>query len=146
MSGVVVIVALLGMAKSHLTSKLTRPAPQAGYLRVRQKKGANMKRHEIERLADNMDLQAENINAHDFVITHRALAILAYRTIGESATIKLFRALRRELGLPGLTGVAGREPERGTLLKRLGVAEDWGTWNLPNKALKKDAGKNTRAS
>lgn len=91
-----------------------------------------MIRKAIERLANELDSQAEHINAHDFVITHRALAVLAVQTIGEKSTLKLFQAIKREHGLPGLTGVAGREPRGGTILRRLGITEDWGDWSLPD--------------
>lgn len=88
---------------------------------------------QIKKLADKMDVAAEDINAHDFVITHRALAILAVRTIGEEATLQLMKALSKEKGLPGLTGVCGEEPKRGTLLHRLGISENWNGWDFPNK-------------
>ena len=86
----------------------------------------------IKKLADDMDLSAEGINAHDFVTTHRALAILAAQTIGDAATLKLLIALKKECGLPGLTGVCGDEPKQGRILKRLGISEDWAEWKMPN--------------
>lgn len=79
-----------------------------------------------------MDSDAESINAHDCVITHRALAILAAQTIGDEATLKLMTALQKERGLPGLTGVCGREPDGGTILERLGISQDWGDWEMPD--------------
>ena len=87
---------------------------------------------QIEKLANEMDESAENINAHDFVITHRALAILSAQTIGDEATLKLLTALQKERGLPGLTGVCGREPKGGNILHRLNITEDWGDWKMPN--------------
>lgn len=86
----------------------------------------------IKKLADKMDLDAEDINAHDFVITHRALAILAAETIGDEPTLKLMTALQKECGLPGLTGICGREPKGGTILHRLKISEDWADWKMPN--------------
>lgn len=87
---------------------------------------------QIKKLADEMDLNAENINAHDFVITHRALAILAAENIGDGPTLLLLTALRKERGLPGLTGVCGREPRGGTILHRRHIAEDWADWKMPD--------------
>ena len=95
-----------------------------------------MKRTKLEKLVDKMDLDAEDINAHDFVTTHRALAILAHQTIGEEATLKLMVALQKERGLPGLTGICGREPDKGRILKRMGISEDWADWNMPNDKLR----------
>jgi len=86
---------------------------------------------EIKQLADQMDEAAEDINAHDFVITHRALAILAAQTIGDESTLKLMQALKTERGLPGLTGICGREPKDGTILARLGISENWADWEIP---------------
>lgn len=74
---------------------------------------------------------AKRINAHDFVMTHRALAVLAVQTIGQGKTLALMRALRDEGGLPGLTGICGREPEGGTILSRAGIPEDWSDWQMP---------------
>jgi hypothetical protein len=86
----------------------------------------------IKRLADEMDGKAEDMNAHDFVITHRALAVLSAATIGDDSTLKLFAALKQEYGLPGLTGICGRKPQGGTILHRFGISEDWGDWQLPS--------------
>ena len=86
---------------------------------------------QIKKLADKMDLEAENINAHEFVITHRALAILAAETIGYEPTLKLLTALKKERGLPGLTGICGREPKGGTILHRLRISENWSDWKMP---------------
>ena len=94
---------------------------------------------QIKKLADEMDESAENINAHDFVITHRALAILAAQTIGDEPTLKLLTALKGEKGLPGLTGICGREPKGGTILHRHGIAEDWGDWKMPNVRISESA-------
>lgn len=88
-------------------------------------------KEQIQQLADRMDLAAEDINAHDFVFTHRALALLAVKTIGVEPTLALLTALRREKGLPGLTGVCGREPKRGTFLARSKMDTHWGIWKIP---------------
>lgn len=84
----------------------------------------------IKRLADKMDQHAENVNAHDFVITHRALAVLMYEQIGPEMTHKVFAKLSREGGLPTLTGVSGTGKEPFFLAIR-GIAEDWGNWEIP---------------
>lgn len=86
----------------------------------------------IKKLADEMDESAESIGAGEFVITHRALAILSAQTIGDEATLKLMQALKAERGLPGLTGICGREPKEGTILARLGVSENWADWEMPS--------------
>jgi hypothetical protein len=93
-------------------------------------------KNQIKSLAQEMDEKAEDINAHDFVITHRALAVLAHATIGPDATLALMAALKAEKGLPGLTGICGREPREGTILARNGIAEDWGDWDIPTGRLK----------
>jgi hypothetical protein len=93
-------------------------------------------KNQIKKLAHEMDDQAENINAHDFVMTHRALAILAHATIGPDATLALFAALNQEGGLSYLTGSCGYEPKKGNILKRNKIAEDWGDWEIPDGKLK----------
>lgn len=84
----------------------------------------------IKRLADKMDQHAENVNAHDFVITHRALAVLMHEQIGPEMTHKVFAKLSREGGLPALTGVAGTGKDP-LFLARRNIAEDWGDWEMP---------------
>lgn len=90
----------------------------------------DQRRQKIERLVDRMDQDAESINAHDFVTTHRALAVLAVKTVGVDTTLKLMQALARERGLPGLTGVCGRPPKRGPILERLKLSTNWAAWSL----------------
>jgi hypothetical protein len=62
---------------------------------------------EIKTLAEEMDQDAENINAHDFVGCHESLATLACDTIGKQAALKLFRKLGEERGLHGLNDICG---------------------------------------
>ena len=80
----------------------------------------------IFKIADELDVRAEDANAHDFVETHQALAHLCVGTIGVHPTLELFTALRKEKGLPGLTGVCGMGPKgRKTFIERMQKAGVW---------------------
>lgn len=90
-------------------------------------------RIKLEKLCDKMDLKCESANAHDFVATHRALAVLMVEDIGVKLTLKIFRKIHRESGgdgLPGLTGAVGRGPDVNCLKKR-GISDDWAAWCFP---------------
>ena len=92
-----------------------------------------MARTEIKRLANNMDYSCESANSHDFVITHRALAVLMTKSLGLQPTLRVMRKIRKEggrHGLSGLTGVAGTGPDV-EYLERLGISTNWADWNLP---------------
>jgi hypothetical protein len=58
-------------------------------------------------VADYLDQRAEDVNAHDFVGAHRALAVLLRKTVGGGAAAKVMRKLLEFEGLHGLTGVCG---------------------------------------
>ena len=89
-----------------------------------------MKNLTLEQMADALDQDAENINAHDFVQTHRALAALLYQEIGRRKATVIFRRLMRYSGIHGMLGVCGRgEPpqvgrELGVPLKT-GRSDSW---------------------
>jgi hypothetical protein len=89
-------------------------------------------KQDIKAICNDLDELAEAVNAHDFVTTHRALAVLAVETIGLRATLALFEALAKEHGLPGLTNVCGILPDGvQPLLVRKGMSANWADWNLP---------------
>jgi hypothetical protein len=89
-------------------------------------------RKAIKKTCNRLDEDAEAVNAHDFVTTHRALAVLAVETIGVEPTLLLFRALAKERGLPGLTNVCGILPDgKRPLLERKGLSTNWADWALP---------------
>ena len=86
----------------------------------------------LERMADFLDHDAENINAHDFVESHRALAALLYQEVGRKKATEIFRRLVNYRGLHGMIGVCGRgEPKAvGRELKvPLGTGKDE-NWQL----------------
>lgn len=98
---------------------------------------------QIEDLAEYMDNQAEDGNDHDFVGVHRALAIIAFHEIGPEATLKLFRAIKRELGIAdesewkdkriGLHAVAYLKTdgeERLIRMRSMSVPRPWRDWFL----------------
>lgn len=84
----------------------------------------------LEALADICDLQAENVNAHDFVMSHRALAALLYQELGRAAATSMMLKIAGFEGLPGMTGVCGMgDAEKAQ--KILGVRLDgWHKWKL----------------
>lgn len=86
----------------------------------------------LKGLADLLDQRAESINAHAFVCTHRGLACLLTREIGEDAAKKIFLKLYEYDGLQGMVGYAGAGD--GEAEKDLGVSlSDWSAWDLPSK-------------
>ena len=87
----------------------------------------------LEALADMLDQDAENRNAHDFVLCHRALAALLHQMVGRSQATQIFRRLAGYQGLHGMNGVcgAGFKSEK-AVAKELGVPLDgWKKWKLP---------------
>lgn len=97
------------------------------------KRPAKPKEETLERLAQMLDEHAENINAHDFVTTHRALAAMLYRQVGRAQATAIFRRLTDFEGLHGLTGVRGRT-DPAIHEKELGVPlNNWKDWTLTAK-------------
>ncbi len=74
----------------------------------------------LEAMADVLDHDAENINAHDFVGAHRGLAALLHREIGRAGATEILRFLCDLRGLHGMLGVCGRT-DVGDAEKALGV-------------------------
>lgn len=103
---------------------------------------------QIERLAETMDLHAESDNDHNFVGVHRALAVIAYDAIGPEATLKLFKAIKSELGIAdesrwkdkriGLHAVAYLETDgedRVIRMRGRSVPRPWRDWSLSEKSM-----------
>ena len=84
----------------------------------------------IEQLADMFDSHAENINAHDFVTTHRALAALLYKNFGRKKATEILMLLIDFEGLHGLTGVCGRTNPDEHEKKLCVPLNNWKNWNL----------------
>lgn len=76
----------------------------------------------LEALADLFDQDAENANAHDFVLCHRGLAALLHQEVGREAATRIFRRLAAFNGLHGMGDVAatGRVSQK-EVEKDLGV-------------------------
>ncbi len=84
----------------------------------------------LESLADLCDQQAESCNAHDFVMSHRALAALLFQEVGRKAATKIMMRISRYEGLPGMTGVCGMGDDK-LASSELGVRTDgWHDWKL----------------
>lgn len=62
----------------------------------------------LEVVADFLDHAAENINAHDFVESHKAMAALLYQEVGRKKATEIFRRLLKYRGIHGMIGVCGR--------------------------------------
>jgi hypothetical protein len=84
----------------------------------------------LESLANMLDEDAENINAHDFVTCHRGLAALLHKRVGRKAATDIFRHLVDMRGLHGMLGICGRtDPADAEQL--LGVPlNNWKEWHL----------------
>ena len=61
----------------------------------------------LELMAECLDHDAENRNAHDFACSHLGLAALLIQEVGREAATKLMRRLAGYGGLHGMTGVCG---------------------------------------
>jgi hypothetical protein len=80
----------------------------------------------LEQLADLCDNQAEQINAHDYVGTHRLLAAVLYRHVGRETATAILRDIAELGGLHAMNGVCGEPDAYG----ELGVPEPWKEWDL----------------
>lgn len=91
---------------------------------------ATPKDETLEALAQMLDEEAENCNAHDFVACHRGLAAIMFQELGRASATKVMRRLVNYEGLYGLTGVCGKgDVDRAE--KELGMSlHDWSDWKL----------------
>ncbi|PTY03913.1 hypothetical protein DB346_02925 [Verrucomicrobia bacterium LW23] len=88
----------------------------------------------LETMADLMDQQAENCNAHDFVCVHRGLAVILFRQLGREKATQVFRQLIDFEGLYGMVGVCGRGDVEAHE-EALGVSlQDWSDWQISEEA------------
>lgn len=71
-------------------------------------KKADRNKITIEQIADMLDSDAEDINAHDFVTIHRALAALLYKKLGRGKATEILMLLIDFGGLHGITGVCDK--------------------------------------
>lgn len=81
----------------------------------------------LEELADLCDQQAEQINAHDFVGSHRLLAALLYREVGRESATRIMRQISEMGGLNGMNGICSNQ----AAFTELGITEPWKEWALP---------------
>ena len=84
----------------------------------------------LEAMADMLDLDAENHNAHAYVMSHRGLAAVLFLEIGRKAATRIMRRLAGYGGLHGMVGACGTGD--GSAKDDLGVQlQDWSAWALP---------------
>jgi hypothetical protein len=81
----------------------------------------------LEELADFCDQLAESGNAHDFVGTHRLLAVLLHRYAGREKATAILREVAERHGLHGMSGVLGAEDS----FSDFGIQGCWHEWSLP---------------
>lgn len=81
----------------------------------------------LEAVADFLDQDAEDCNAHDFVRCHRGLAALLAKEGGRELATAALRRLADFGGLHGMNGVCGRGDPRANF-KALGVPLGGGDW------------------
>ena len=86
----------------------------------------------LESLADLMDFSAESCNAHEFVCTHRGLAVILFQEVGRKRATAIMRRIANYEGLYGLVGVSGKgDLEQAE--EELGVSlHDTSDWSLPD--------------
>ena len=65
----------------------------------------------MERVVELLDMNAEAINAHDFVGCHQRLASLLTNTVGPRKALDVMRRLARHQGLHGLVNACGAGDE-----------------------------------
>ena len=86
----------------------------------------------IIEIADRLDLLCEDANCHDFILIHRALAVLLVKEITLERTLAIFRVIEKEsdgYGLPGLIGSCGVGPDENFLDKN-NIPDNWSKWDL----------------
>lgn len=86
----------------------------------------------LKAIVDLLDGHAENINAHDFVMCHRALAALLYHEVGEEKATQIFQRLAGYQGLHGMVGCAGAGDVTETEEDLQVQLRDWSSWELPS--------------
>jgi len=107
---------------------LTMRDDSVGYETLRLAKSTEIT---LEMLANLMDQDAENVNAHDFVASHRGLAAFLFKEIGRKKATELFLKLVNFRGLHGMTDVCGCVENLKEHEIELGVQlEDWSDWKL----------------
>lgn len=84
----------------------------------------------LEQLADMFDSHAEDINAHSFVTTHRALAALLYNSFGRKMATDVLMLLVNYGGLHGLTGVCCRTNPTDHEKSLCVPLNNWKNWSL----------------
>lgn len=93
------------------------------YLRFRDETSSDDVRTEpvptLEELADFCDNRCENRNYHDFVGSHRALAVILIRSVGREKATEIMRTVAE---YDSLDTLAQRGP------KELGFPDCWADW------------------
>jgi hypothetical protein len=84
----------------------------------------------VEMMADMLDQDAENGNAHDYCGAHKSLACLLAKHAPRRKIARVFRDLVALGGLHGMQGIAG-SGDTDISEEYLGVKLDGGEWKLP---------------
>ena len=85
----------------------------------------------LEKLAQTLDLDAENCNSHDYVCAHRGLASLLFREVGREHATRIMRRLAGYRGLHGMVDCSASADDFEATEKDLGVQlRNWSSWEL----------------
>lgn len=79
---------------------------------VDHKRPSNPEDETLERMADMLDMAAEDCNAHEFVNAHHALAVILHQEVGRNDATRIMRRIVNYEGLHGLVGVCGKGDEK----------------------------------
>jgi hypothetical protein len=80
----------------------------------------------LKLLADFCDQYAESRNNHDFCGTHRLLAVILLKHVGEDKATSIMREIAEYGGLDGISGV-----QHASAFKDFGIKGCWSDWDLP---------------
>jgi hypothetical protein len=97
---------------------------------VDKSRPANPEEETLEAMAQLLDEQAENCNAHDFVCCHRGLAAILNQEVGRESATKVMRRLVNYEGLYGLVGVCGKGDVENAEKELKVPLNGWGDWSL----------------
>jgi hypothetical protein len=80
----------------------------------------------LEELADFCDQKAEDMNAHEFIGSHRILAAVLYRKLSRWMATEILKEIAEQGGLQGMVGMF-KSP---TAYADYGITEPWNDWKL----------------
>jgi len=92
---------------------------------------ANRDEITLKGMADLLDQDAEDQNAHEFVATHRGLAVILVQEAGMDKAWAVMRRLVNFRGLHGMVGIYSTDVAEAE--RELGITLDDEDWDVPGE-------------